>query len=163
MATQGANRGVQTVYLVRHGEAKSKDEDPERPLTEHGRGAVERMAIWSAAAGFQVDRMLHSGKLRAEQTAELLAGYLRPAPRVQSASGLGPNDDVQPVAESLQQQDGSIMLVGHLPFLERLASFLLIGDADRSLVDFEAGALVALTQQGRHWTIRCVIQPHLLR
>ncbi len=39
------------VYLVQHGLAKSKEEDPERPLTAAGREEVERVARAAAAAG----------------------------------------------------------------------------------------------------------------
>ena len=49
------------LYLVRHGEAKSKDEDPERGLNEAGVTGVTRMAAWAAAAGIQVQVIRHSG------------------------------------------------------------------------------------------------------
>jgi len=32
------------LYLVQHGEANSKAEDPQRPLAERGRGDVARVA-----------------------------------------------------------------------------------------------------------------------
>ncbi len=38
------------VYLVQHGLAKSKEEDPARPLTAAGRDEVERVATAAAAA-----------------------------------------------------------------------------------------------------------------
>jgi len=59
------------VYLVRHGKAKSKEEDPERHLTERGAEEVRRVARFLAAAGIQVSKILHSGKTRARQTAEI--------------------------------------------------------------------------------------------
>lgn len=40
---------LRRLYLLRHGEAKSKDEDPERGLTDARRADVTRMAIWTAA------------------------------------------------------------------------------------------------------------------
>ena len=57
------------LYLVQHGEAKSKTEDPQRPLTERGREDVARVAAFAASAGLQVGQIRHSGKRRAEETA----------------------------------------------------------------------------------------------
>ncbi|HDD66024.1 MAG TPA: phosphohistidine phosphatase SixA, partial [Nitrososphaeria archaeon] len=60
------------VYLVQHGEAKREEEDPARPLTEEGKREVEDVARFLAELGVRVDRILHSGKLRAAQTANIL-------------------------------------------------------------------------------------------
>ena len=57
------------VYLVQHGEAKSEEEDPERPLTDNGRFTVESVSEHIAPLGLGVTRIIHSGKLRAKQTA----------------------------------------------------------------------------------------------
>ena len=54
------------------------------------------------------------------------------------------------------------MLVGHLPFLERLASLLVIGDADASLVTLEAVALLALAKNENGWCVDSLMQPKLL-
>ena len=40
--------------------------------------AVEKIAAWAAASGVRVDAIRHSGKLRAEQTAKILAAALQP-------------------------------------------------------------------------------------
>ena len=89
---------VTQLFLVRHGEATSKEEDPERPLTKVGRSNVVRIADWAASIGIRVDEIRHSGKLRAEQTAEIFSECLNAAPpRV--VSGLAPNDDVTLIGE----------------------------------------------------------------
>jgi phosphohistidine phosphatase len=56
------------LFLMQHGEAMAETDDPARPLTMAGRAGVERVAVRAQAAGVRVDRCLHSGKLRAEQT-----------------------------------------------------------------------------------------------
>lgn len=61
------------LYLVQHGEAVSKQEDPERPLSEQGTRDVQAMAGFLKHAGIKVVRVWHSGKRRAEQTAIILA------------------------------------------------------------------------------------------
>ena len=60
------------LYLMQHGQATTETEDPERPLTDAGRAAVQRVAKRAQAAGVRISGCLHSGKLRAEQTAQLL-------------------------------------------------------------------------------------------
>jgi phosphohistidine phosphatase len=60
------------LYLMQHGQATTETEDPERPLTDAGRAAVQRVAKRARAADVRISGCLHSGKLRAEQTARLL-------------------------------------------------------------------------------------------
>ena len=62
------------LYLVQHGEALSKDVDPERALSDAGRADAERLARFLAPRRLTLSRVLQSGKLRAQQTAEILAG-----------------------------------------------------------------------------------------
>jgi len=66
------------LYLVQHGAAKTESEDPRRSLTSEGRRAVERMADFLSTLHVSLDRIEHSEKLRARQTAEILAARLRP-------------------------------------------------------------------------------------
>lgn len=150
------------LYLLRHGEAKSKDEDPNRALTARGADDVTRMAIWAARADISVDAIRHSGKLRAQQTAEIFSEHLPDGPVPQAVSGLGPNDDVQTVAQPIQRENRPILLVGHLPFLERLASWLVAGDPNASVVTLDAAALLVLVNREDGWSVASLMQPELL-
>ena len=64
------------LYPMQHGEATMETENLARPLTDTGRGLVERVAARANAADVRIDRCVHSGKLHAEQTAEVLVGAL---------------------------------------------------------------------------------------
>ncbi len=156
------------LYLIQHGQAKSKAEDPQRPLTERGREDVARVAAFAASAGLQVGHIRHSGKRRAEETAFILAEHLSPVEGVVSIPGLAPRDDVRPMAESLSpprlggMKGRAVMLVGHLPFLDRLASLLVTGDAERSIVRFQMGGIVCLMREGDNWTVGWMVTPDLL-
>jgi phosphohistidine phosphatase len=150
------------IYLVRHGEAKPKSEDPQRGLTDAGRQAVERLASWAGAVGLRVDEIRHSGKRRAEQTAEILAHSLSPAIGPHTCPGLDPEDDVLPVAEALAGEPRNVMIVGHLPFLDYLVAQLVAGDFERGLVLFEPATLVRLLREDEDWLIDCVVHPGLL-
>ena len=106
------------LYLIQHGEAKSEAEDPERSMT--ARGEKEVMAVSKVAGGLQIrpSKIYHSGKLRAKQTAEIIASGLKISDSfVQPTPGLNPNDDIHPWAERISKEKEDLMLVGHLPFL----------------------------------------------
>jgi phosphohistidine phosphatase len=150
------------LFLVQHGEAKSETEDPERSLTDRGAESVRRMAAWAAQVGLGVDQIRHSGKKRAEQTAALLAERLSPLQGTIAVEGLNPNDDVRPVAEALQSGSGSVMMVGHLPFLDRLASLLLTGDPEAEVVRFRNAGIVALSKLEGKWAVNWAVPPDLV-
>ena len=53
------------LYLVQHGEAKTKAEDPDRALTDTGKELSEKTACFAAEqARVYVDAVFHSGKIR---------------------------------------------------------------------------------------------------
>ncbi len=150
------------VYLVQHGKAKSESEDPRRPLTEEGAAEVRRMAAWAVRAGLHVDQIRHSGKTRAEETAALLGEALQPPQGVVAVAGLGPNDDVRPVAEALSAGEEAVMLVGHLPFLSRLTSLLLVGAPEPAIVRFRYGGVVCLEREETGWRLVWMVTPDVV-
>ena len=149
------------LYLVRHGEATSKEQSPERPLTESGAMEVEQIAAWLTSTNLPVDEIRHSGKLRALQTAEIFAQHLGLPGRVMESPGLSPNDDVQPVADSLSRETYSLMLVGHLPFMGRLVGCLVVGDPKQTVAHFDAAAVVVLQRHDDDWRIVGALSPQL--
>ena len=150
------------LYLVQHGEAKTSAEDPERPLTARGAAAVDQVAAWAGRSGLQVDEIRHSGKRRAEETAAVLALHLDPVGGTAAADGLKAKDDVEPVADELARRTGSLLLVGHLPSLDRLASRLLVGDAAASVVRFHNGGIVCLERSDDGWRLEWAVTDELL-
>ena len=151
------------LYLVQHGAAKSEAEDPQRGLTEEGQRTVERMADFPAALRLPLDRIEHSEKLRARQTAEILAARLRPAEGARQIAGIAPNDDVEPMRARLAKESKNLMLVGHLPYLSRLVARLLGLPTDKQVVRFQMGGVVRLErEENEEWIIRWVVTPNLL-
>ena len=150
------------LFLVQHGEAKTEAEDPERPLTERGAEAAKKVAVWVARADLKVDEIRHSGKRRAQETATILAEYLHPAKGVVSVSGLKPNDDVRPTTEAIHSQGGSLMLVGHLPFLDRLANLLVTGNPETTVIRFHNAGIVCLVEEDGRWSVSWAVTPELL-
>lgn len=146
-------------YLVRHGEAKAANEDPTRPLTDRGRKEVEKVARAVAAKGPRVFEILHSDKLRAKQTAEILAQSLAPRGGVREIMGLSPEDDPQVAKVELEVAEAPLMLVGHLPHLSRLASVLVTGDREKEIVGFPAAAILCLSRTEGGWEVRWTLAP----
>ena len=149
------------VYLVQHGEATAKEENPDRPLTEKGAAEVRAVGDFLYQhARLVVPEILHSGKLRAAETAKLLARCLNAA--YDTGPDLQPNDDPGLWSAHLTARTRDIMLVGHLPHLERLASLLLCGDADRYVVTFRNAGVVCLEQDKENaWHLNWAFTPDL--
>jgi phosphohistidine phosphatase len=146
-------------FLVRHGEAKPEYEDPRRLLTDDGRTGVEKVARAAAARKIGVVEILHSDKLRAKETAEILAGVLSPAQGVRQISGLSPEDDPLLAKAEIETADRSLMMVGHLPHLSRLAGLLLTGNSENTVVDFSPATMVCLTRTRGAWSLSWVLCP----
>ena len=140
----------QRVLLVRHGEATSTINNSERPLTIAGRQHAECVASWLERSGHNIEEVLHSKKLRARQTAKIFGcRFGVHAAHVREMAGLNPNDDPAPVAETLEVDRRSIIIVSHLPFLNCLASLLLVGDPERLQFQFsDAGAVILARVSG---------------
>ncbi|HUC98175.1 MAG TPA: phosphohistidine phosphatase SixA [Candidatus Polarisedimenticolaceae bacterium] len=140
-------------YLVRHGEAVSQTINGQRPLTPGGRRDVARIGRAAAQRGIQPSQIFHSGLLRAQQTAEILSESLGRVEGVHELVGLRPDDDPMIAKAELESSTVSLMLVGHLPHMSRLASFLVAGDADRELVEFAPATVLGLSYEDYRWKI----------
>ena len=150
------------IHLVQHGEAKREEEDPTRPLTDHGRRETERVARAAARVGVSPDEILHSGKRRAQETAEILASLLKPERDVHEMEGLAPMDDPAAVHRRVEEAAAPLMLVGHLPHLSRLAGLLLTGDTEQEVIAFRNSGIVCLIQEKNAWHLRWILTPELV-
>jgi phosphohistidine phosphatase len=160
MGKQGGRR--MRLYLVQHGESKSKEEDPGRSLTERGREVVERMADIASGMGVDPDVIYHSDKLRAKQTAEILAGRINPSAGIEEVEGIAPMDDPAIAQELAESEERTLMLTGHLPHLSRLASLLLTGDKERDIIAFRNGGIVALSRHEGDWNVDWIVVPEIM-
>jgi phosphohistidine phosphatase len=148
-------------YLVQHAEAMSEEQDPNRPLNDLGRKHTQWVADVAARLGVEAEQIRHSGKTRARQTAEILGAALIPSEGVVGVSGLSPLDDVEPVAKELDESSQPVMLVGHLPFMERLAGQMTVGDAHKPVIDFTNAGIVCLEKRDSHWQAVWILTPEI--
>ena len=151
------------IYLVRHGNAVSAGVDPRRTLSEEGRADVRKIASFIGPLGVHVEHIWHSGKARAAQTAEILAGVVTVERDCSSREGLGPNADVSAIAHELDANNADLMIVGHLPFLGSLTSPMVAGKETADVVSFTAGAMACLRRRNHGpWQINWMITPEIL-
>ena len=153
------------LYLMRHATPVSKHVDPEQPLAALGREQAQRMAAFLREAIVKGPEIFHSGKARARETAEIVATALPEASRPEKRSGLKPLDDLDTAVSLAGAAENELLLVGHLPHLSRLVSFLTTGSPDRELVAFPPAGVVCLLGEGEggDWRIAWMIHPGLLQ
>ncbi len=150
------------IALVRHGEAEAGGSDDRRALTPNGRDAVDRVARAAARAGIRVERIRHSGKRRARETAEIIAARLGCPVDAEPAEELNPGAaplDTARWVESLREPQ---LLVSHLPLVERLAALLVTGSADDPPLPFPPATLLWLEEDGGLWRTLAHITPEAL-
>lgn len=138
------------VHLVRHGEAVPASEDGERPLTARGRADVADLARWCKDNGVRPASIVHSGILRAEQTARILADALDPAGGVRAVRGLAPGDDPARGRDELLHVDEEVLVVTHLPLVGDLAA-ALTGAA--GALPFATAEIVILEKDGARFRV----------
>jgi phosphohistidine phosphatase len=151
------------LYLVQHGKSLSKNVDIHEGLSEEGIAEVKRIAGVAAQYGINVSKILHSGKTRARQTAQIFASSLNVRNEIEETKGMKPLDDVVRFAEKINASD-HIMLVGHLPFLEKLTSYLVVGSDEKSVFKFQNGGIVCLDKEpdSQSWIIKWALMPNIV-
>jgi len=157
------------LYLVRHADSKSESIDPQRGLTEKGLDDTDRISEHLARAAVKVDRIYHSSKLRAMQTALVLRNAINPAASMEQADGLLPMDDpclwaIRLAEMAYEGLEDHVMLVGHLPHLWLLSAELLTCGANAVSLVFEPAAVVCLEKNDTHgtWHVRWMITPEIM-
>lgn len=150
------------VYLVQHGEAKPESVDPDRSLTEKGRLDVEKVSAFIRPMGLRVSYMWHSGKARAAQTAELLALGIPSDKGLSQRDDLAPNASIDTVKRDILEAREDIAIVGHLPFLSKLAAWLLTGRESAEVIAFRQAGIVCLERsKDSAWRIAWILVPEM--
>jgi len=104
--------------------------------------------------------IFHSNKLRATQTAEIMQRYVHSIQGTKEIGGMNPNDDVQLFSVNIHKIDNAIY-VGHLPFMEKLVSYLTTGDDCKSVFKFQNAGMVKVQyfDEEESWYITGAILP----
>ena len=150
------------LYLVQHGKSLPKDQDPDQGLSEKGKAETELIANKAKERGITVFQIKHSVKTRARQTAEIFARSFNPEQGIQEISGIKPMDDVAEAAAGLNPAENT-MLVGHLPFMERMTAYLVTGSIDKPIFKFQNSGIVCLDKdpETQAWVILWALLPKI--
>ena len=146
------------IYFVQHGLALPEQVDPNRPLSADGRKEVEFIAAHLLKVGVAINKVCHSGKTRAKETAQILAEQIGDG-NIYEVSGMSPNDNVLEFATG--QKEDNTMYVGHLPHLGKLVSYLVAGDEDAGVVKFVNGGVVCVEKDSTGYHIEWYLIPSL--
>ncbi len=144
------------LYLMRHGIAAELGEggvikDEDRPLTQEGRARMKQAAAGLRELDLKFNVILTSPLLRARQTAEAVAEVLDLQHKVKIFESLAPGkafiegegSHAEIFLELGAYQFDRALLVGHMPDLAELASFLLTGNRNLN-VEFKKGSVCAI-------------------
>ena len=150
------------LYLVQHGQSLPKDVDPDQGLSEEGVAETKRIAGVAKNYQINVGQIWHSVKTRARKTAGIFASVLNPPEGVHEVQGLKPMDDVAAFAATIKAGTNT-MLVGHLPFMERMTAYLVTGSIDKPVFKFQNSGIVCLDQdpETKSWVIIWTLMPRI--
>ena len=149
------------LYLLQHGEAEPEHVDARRPLSEQGVRDIRLVAMHLQNVNVQLGHIFHSGKLRAEQTARLIAETIPPGFEPVRSDGLKPNDDPAEIVSDIESMHANILIVSHMPFVSRLCSLLLTCAVDSAFASVP-GTLFCLEHADGQWRLAYMLRPDFL-
>lgn len=152
------------LYCARHGHAESTPNDQgERPLTAEGVEEVAKVASYLEYRGVHVSHVMHSGKLRAQQTAEIFGNAVAKGHAPEVFDLLESDRSVDPLVNKVQGWSDDTLLVGHMPFMPQLVSKLILDDSGYEILRFPPATIVCLERYEHYrWILNWVLQPELI-
>lgn len=149
------------LYLTQHAESKSKEEDPGRGLSDIGFENIRKVTRFAKKLNIGVETIFHSDKLRAKQTANELKQSINSVSGLKERDDIAPMDGIASMQEELSRSNKNVMVVGHLPYLDKLASALVCRDENKHVISFQYGCIVKLlrSNESNVWSIKWMIIP----
>ena len=149
------------LYLVRHGDAKMKNDDALRPLSGKGKDEIHKIGSFlSRQPDIQIQTIYHSEKLRAQQTAQILFEHLKISNPITETNQINPLDDPNIWVDRLVEMDENVMLVCHLPYVSNLTSLLVYGNENTQPVKFYTGSMICLKKETtERWAVSWIVHP----
>ncbi len=114
---------VAKLFLIRHGHYLTSSGS----LSLKGKKEMKKAGQLLKNEGISI--LFHSTKLRAMESAKIIADFIHPSPALVVHSELDPESEISAFIQGIKHIPAqSIAAVGHLPFLERLLSSLVVKD-----------------------------------
>lgn len=129
------------IYLMQHGPALPKEQDPEEGLGPEGKERIHASGQALKKMGVTFDAVLSSPKKRSKETAAIVAEQVGfPLERIietRDVKAMAPPEDT---VQALSEVSGAqrVLIAGHLPSVAEVASFLLT-EGSKAAVQFEMG------------------------
>lgn len=149
------------IFLVRHTQALPKEKDPTRPLSRVGKQTAQEVGKFlKEHLHPQITAIYHSHKERAKETAHLIRLELQTPTRIEEVDGLLPLDRPNIWLENLRNIETDVMLVSHLPYLNKLADLLLEPSGNNEPIEFGYGTCVCIERYStEHFAIAYEFSP----
>jgi phosphohistidine phosphatase len=148
------------LYLIQHGRSLPEEKDPQKSLSPEGKEETRRIAEFLKTKNIKVDGLWHSPKHRARQTAQIITASVY-CPETKEREHLNPLDSVEKFPQEIISLNKNLMIIGHLPFLQKLASLLLSGSENNQFISFKNSGVVCLDYTDS-WKVAWMITPIML-
>lgn len=129
------------IYLMQHGPALPKDQDPEEGLNPEGKERIHASGQALKKMGVAFDAILSSPKKRSKQTAAIVAEAVGfPVEKIVETKKVKAMAPPEETIQALSEFSGArrVLVAGHLPSVAEMASFLLT-EGSKAAVQFEMG------------------------
>jgi phosphohistidine phosphatase len=152
------------IYLMQHGQALPKDQDPEEGLSPEGEAEVRLTARAFKVFHVDFDAILSSPKKRSKQTAAIVAEEIGfPTENIQETEKVKAKTPAEETVRALADLSGGkrVLVAGHLPSVAEVASYLLT-EGSKANIAFENGGCCCIevdelpTHSGR---LQCLVKP----
>jgi len=148
------------LYCIRHGQAESSVLDNKRQLTDMGQKEIHAMGKFLAAQKISITDLLHSPKLRAQETAEILMSYVHPK-TMKATAVLSHEACANTLADHVREWKQPTLLVTHMPLIASIVNRLLFKETlSWPVVEFQPGTITCLHRRRDQWTIQWVVSPN---
>ena len=144
------------LYLMRHGQAASIENDPEQGLSSEGKAAIQQLAHRLQDQNVTFKQVVHSEKARARQTAEIMTSILSSDVTPTCRTGLKPNDNPEKLLADINIWTDDTLIASHLPFIPHL---LMLLTGDNHGASFTPGTIACLTKNGSKWQLESITRP----
>lgn len=148
------------LYLVRHAIALEGTPDDARPLSEEGRERFAEVVKGLKKLGVELDRIYHSPKLRAVQTADLLTPILKGKTEVTPYLAEAPSLELLATIQGKR-----VALVGHEPWISDLCAWLVTGEKQGHQFPFKKGGVAHVEGEAKPGGVQLLafLPPRVLR
>ena len=129
------------IYLMQHGSALPKEQDPEEGLSPDGKESIHASGKALKKMGIFFDVILSSPKKRSKQTASIVAEEVGFPPdkiiQTEKVKALTPPEETLAIVAEYSG-NRKILIAGHLPSVAEVAS-LLLTEGSKVTIEFERG------------------------